>query len=48
MRKIWAASIHDSIVYRPGDVEIVKAMLSEACEKAAGVKPSIKPEPLRK
>ncbi|OGX81160.1 hypothetical protein BEN47_19350 [Hymenobacter lapidarius] len=46
-RKIWCASIHDSIVCRPGDQEAVKALLEGAFERAAGVKPSIKPKPLK-
>ncbi|ALW85317.1 hypothetical protein AUC43_09545 [Hymenobacter sedentarius] len=46
-KKIWCASIHDSIVCRPGDQEAVMAILADAFEQAAGIKPSIKPEPLK-
>ena len=47
-RKIWCASIHDSIVCRPGDQEAVQLILADAFERAAGIKPSIKPESLKK
>jgi len=46
-QKIWCASIHDSIVCRPGDQEAVMTLLADTFGKAAGVKPSIKPEPLK-
>jgi hypothetical protein len=47
-RKIWAASIHDSIVCRPGDQESVKEIILTAFQAKAGLVPSLDVEPVRK
>ena len=46
-KKIWCASIHDSIICRPGNQEEVAALLLDAFQ-GYGVQPSLDREPLQK
>lgn len=46
-KKIWCASIHDSIICRPGDQEEVAALILDSFQDY-GVRPSLDLEPLRK
>ena len=47
-RKIWCASIHDSILCRPGDQDVVKDIMLTAFQTKAGLIPSLDVEPLLK
>lgn len=46
-KKIWCASIHDSIICRPGNQEEVAALMLDAFQ-SYGVQPSLDREPLQK
>ena len=46
-KKIWCASIHDSIICRPRNQEEVTALMLDAFQDY-GVQPSLDQDPLRK
>lgn len=47
VKKVWCASIHDSIICRPGNQEEVAALILDAFQ-GYSVQPSLEVEPLRK
>ncbi|UOQ64855.1 hypothetical protein [Hymenobacter volaticus] len=45
--KIWAASIHDSIICLESDATLVHAIMTNAFQASYGLNPTITPEPLK-
>ncbi|ALW84054.1 hypothetical protein AUC43_02415 [Hymenobacter sedentarius] len=46
--KVWAATIHDSVVCRPDDAALVRELVEEAFRLKAGIVPGLDVEPLQK